>query len=74
MAANRWMRPVEDYPCCILLLETSEEQPPAQEVYRLLRNMGERGLLQQFSARLSAWPRQAHAAITAQYDASVGTV
>jgi muramoyltetrapeptide carboxypeptidase LdcA involved in peptidoglycan recycling len=48
------MRPVEDYAGCVLLLETSEELPPATEVYRILRNAGERGLLAQFPAVLVA--------------------
>jgi muramoyltetrapeptide carboxypeptidase LdcA involved in peptidoglycan recycling len=52
LAANRWIRPVEDYAGCVLLLETSEEMPPAEEVFRMLRNAGERGLLQQFPAVL----------------------
>ncbi|MDT4988292.1 MAG: hypothetical protein QOI74_2386 [Micromonosporaceae bacterium] len=50
LAANRWMRPVEDYAGCVLLLETSEEMPTAEEVFRMLRNAGERGLLAQFPA------------------------
>jgi len=50
LAAGRWIRPVEDYAGCILLLETSEERPPAEEVFRMLRNFGERGLLAQFPA------------------------
>lgn len=36
----------------MLLLETSEDMPRAQEVYWILRNIGERGLLQQFPALL----------------------
>jgi muramoyltetrapeptide carboxypeptidase LdcA involved in peptidoglycan recycling len=52
LAANRWIRPVEDYAGCVLLLETSEEMPPAVEVFRMLRNAGERGLLAQFPAVL----------------------
>jgi len=52
LAANRWVRPVEDYAGCVLLLETSEELPSATEVYRMLRNAGERGLLEQFPAVL----------------------
>ncbi|MER5621645.1 S66 peptidase family protein [Streptosporangium sp. NPDC002544] len=52
LAANRWIRPVEDYAGCVLLLETSEEMPSAQEVFRMLRNAGERGLLAQFPAIL----------------------
>lgn len=43
----------------VLLLETSEEMPSAEEVFRTLRNMGERGLLGRFSAllmgRAKAW-------------------
>jgi len=50
LAAGRWVRPVEDYAGCVLLLETSEEMPPAEEVFRMLRNFGERGLLEQFPA------------------------
>nr|WP_192756283.1 S66 peptidase family protein [Actinopolymorpha pittospori] len=52
LAANRWIRPVEDYAGCVLLLETSEEMPSATEVFRMLRNAGERGLLAQFPAVL----------------------
>ena len=54
LAANRWIRPVEDYAGCVLLLETSEEMPSAEEVFRMLRNAGERGLLAQFPAVLVA--------------------
>ncbi|MFJ5777161.1 S66 peptidase family protein [Streptomyces sp. NPDC093094] len=36
----------------VLLLETSEEMPSGEEVFRILRNMGERGLLSPFSALL----------------------
>src|SRR5919107_1706339 len=50
LAADRWIRPVEDYAGCVLLLETSEEMPPDVEVFRMLRNAGERGLLEQFPA------------------------
>jgi muramoyltetrapeptide carboxypeptidase LdcA involved in peptidoglycan recycling len=38
----------------VLLLETSEEMPPAREVFRVLRAMGERGLLARFPALLMA--------------------
>jgi muramoyltetrapeptide carboxypeptidase LdcA involved in peptidoglycan recycling len=59
LAANRWIRPVEDYQGCVLMLETSEEMPPAEEVFRMLRNFGERGLLAQFPAivfaKAKAW-------------------
>jgi muramoyltetrapeptide carboxypeptidase LdcA involved in peptidoglycan recycling len=50
LAADRWIRPAADYAGCVLLLETSEEMPPAEEVFRMLRNAGERGLLAQFPA------------------------
>ncbi|MFF4485847.1 S66 peptidase family protein [Streptomyces sp. NPDC001544] len=36
----------------VLLLETSEDMPSAREVFYILRNMGERGLLQRFPALL----------------------
>jgi muramoyltetrapeptide carboxypeptidase LdcA involved in peptidoglycan recycling len=54
LAANRWIRPSADYAGCILLVETSEEMPNADEVFRMLRNAGERGLLEQFPAILVA--------------------
>jgi len=41
----------------ILILETSEELPTGTEVYRILRAMGERGLLRQFFAVLFARPK-----------------
>ena len=50
LAAGRWIRPVEDYAGCVLIMETSEEMPSAEEVFRMLRNAGERGLLAQFPA------------------------
>lgn len=52
LAADRWIRPVEDYRGCVLIIETSEEMPSATEVFRMLRNAGERGLLCQFPAAL----------------------
>jgi muramoyltetrapeptide carboxypeptidase LdcA involved in peptidoglycan recycling len=57
LAANRWIRPVDDYAGCILLLETSEEMPSSDEVFRMLRNAGERGLLAQFPAIVIAKPK-----------------
>jgi muramoyltetrapeptide carboxypeptidase LdcA involved in peptidoglycan recycling len=50
LAVGRWIRPADDYAGCVLILETSEEMPSAEEVFRILRNMGERGLLAQFPA------------------------
>jgi muramoyltetrapeptide carboxypeptidase LdcA involved in peptidoglycan recycling len=52
LMADRGVLPVDAYSGCVLFLETSEDMPPAQEVYWILRNMGERGLLQQFPALL----------------------
>ncbi|HEX6871631.1 MAG TPA: S66 peptidase family protein [Micromonosporaceae bacterium] len=53
--------PNEHFDGCVLVLETSEEMPPAVEVYRIMRNLGERGLLARFPAlimgRAKAWER-----------------
>lgn len=57
LAAHRWMRPVEDYAGCVFPLETSEELPSAHEVFRVLRNTGERGLLAQFPAVIVNLPK-----------------
>jgi len=57
LAVGRWMLPVEDYDGCVLILETSEEMPSALEVFRILRNMGERGLLRQFPAVILGRPK-----------------
>jgi muramoyltetrapeptide carboxypeptidase LdcA involved in peptidoglycan recycling len=61
LAANRWIRPVEVYRGCVLMLETSEEMPSADEVFRMLRNFGERGLLEQFPAVVFAKAKAWHA-------------
>jgi muramoyltetrapeptide carboxypeptidase LdcA involved in peptidoglycan recycling len=52
LAAGLWIRPVQDYAGCVLLLETSEDMPSDAEVFASLRNVGERGLLAQFPAIL----------------------
>ncbi|MGS2614285.1 S66 family peptidase [Micromonospora sp. LZ34] len=58
LAADR-VAPVEQLAGSIFLVETSEELPSATEVYRILRNLGERGLLATFPAavvgRAKAW-------------------
>ncbi|PZG19334.1 LD-carboxypeptidase [Micromonospora craterilacus] len=58
LAADR-VAPAASLVGSILLIETSEELPPAVEVYRMLRNLGERGLLAGFPAalvgRAKAW-------------------
>jgi muramoyltetrapeptide carboxypeptidase LdcA involved in peptidoglycan recycling len=60
LASNRWMRQANDYAGCILLIETSEEMPSSTEVYRMLRNMGERGLLGGFPAVVVGRPKASH--------------
>ena len=60
LASGRWIRPADDYAGCILLIETSEEMPSATEVYRMLRNMGERGLLEQFPAVVVGRAKASH--------------
>ncbi|MGH3411289.1 MAG: LD-carboxypeptidase [Streptosporangiaceae bacterium] len=63
MMADREILAAGQYAGRVLFLETSEEMPGAGEVYRILRNMGERGLLRQFPAllmgRAKAWSFQA---------------
>jgi muramoyltetrapeptide carboxypeptidase LdcA involved in peptidoglycan recycling len=56
LAANRWMLPVDEY-SGVLFLETSEELPSDGQVYRMLRNLGERGLLARFDAVLWGRPK-----------------
>jgi muramoyltetrapeptide carboxypeptidase LdcA involved in peptidoglycan recycling len=41
----------------VLILETSEELPSHVEVYRILRSLGERGLLRRFDAALIGRPK-----------------
>lgn len=60
LATNRWILPNETYAGCVLLLETSEEMPSADEVFRMLRNFGERGLLEQFPAIVMAKAKAWH--------------
>lgn len=52
LMADREIRPAAEYEGRVLFLETSEEMPGADQVYRILRNMGERGLLERFPALL----------------------
>jgi len=49
--------PAESFAGHVFFLETSEELPPAIEVYRILRSMGERGLLERFGAVLVGRPK-----------------
>lgn len=59
LMAGRDIATLDAYSGKVLFLETSEELPSAKEVYRILRNMGERGLLERFPAvlvgRAKAW-------------------
>lgn len=59
LAANRWILPNDAYAGCILMIETSEDMPSANDVYLMLRDAGERGLLGRFSAvvvaKAKAW-------------------
>jgi muramoyltetrapeptide carboxypeptidase LdcA involved in peptidoglycan recycling len=57
LMANRCVLPAPAYRGAVLLLETSEELPTAVEVYRILRNMGERGLLREFAAVMAGRPK-----------------
>jgi muramoyltetrapeptide carboxypeptidase LdcA involved in peptidoglycan recycling len=67
LMADRSVPSPSDVDGHVLLLETSEELPSAAEVFRTLRNMGERGLLGRFSAllmgRAKAWERTRPATI-----------
>lgn len=55
--ADRNIGEPERYAGGVLFLETSEELPSHVEVYRILRNLGERGLLRQFDAALIGRPK-----------------
>ncbi len=59
MADREIERDPAAYEGSVLFLETSEEMPSAEEVFRILRNMGERGLLARFPVllmgRAKAW-------------------
>jgi muramoyltetrapeptide carboxypeptidase LdcA involved in peptidoglycan recycling len=59
LMADRCIGPPEAYEGAVLFIETSEEMPAAEEVYRILRSMGERGILGRFAGvlvgRANAW-------------------
>ncbi|MFE7930390.1 S66 peptidase family protein [Streptomyces sp. NPDC057456] len=57
MADREIARDPAAYEGGVLILETSEELPSATEVFRILRNMGERSLLRRFPALLMARAR-----------------
>jgi len=60
LAAGRWIRPANDYAGCVLILETSEEMPSATEVFRMLRNLGERGVLAAVGVVVVGRPKASH--------------
>ncbi len=64
LMADRSVPRPDDVDGHVLFLETSEEMPAAEEVFRILRNMGERGLLGRFAAllmgRAKAWDIHRH--------------
>jgi muramoyltetrapeptide carboxypeptidase LdcA involved in peptidoglycan recycling len=60
LAVSRWVLEPAAYDGCVLLLETSEEMPPGEEVFRVLRNAGERGLLERFPAVVCARPKASY--------------
>ncbi|MFE9770091.1 S66 peptidase family protein [Streptomyces sp. NPDC005931] len=57
MADREVAHDLSEYDGGVLFLETSEELPSAEEVFRTLRAMGERGLLGRFSALLMGRPK-----------------
>jgi muramoyltetrapeptide carboxypeptidase LdcA involved in peptidoglycan recycling len=57
LRTNRYLLPEDAYDGAVLFLETSEELPSAEYVYRVLMAMGERGLLSRFAALLWARPK-----------------
>lgn len=57
LRADRYLLEPEAYAGCVLLLETSEEMPGSEYVYRVLMGMGERGMLGQFAAVAVATPK-----------------
>ncbi|WP_457206116.1 LD-carboxypeptidase [Nocardioides sp. P5_C9_2] len=56
MQVGRWMMPGESYAGAVLLLEPSEERPEPEECFRILRALGERGILGAAAALLWARP------------------
>ncbi len=57
LRAGRYLLDDSAYDGCVLFLETSEELPPSWYVAAVLMGLGERGLLQRFSALLMGRPR-----------------
>lgn len=57
LRTDRYLAAPEEYDGAVLFFETSEELPSADYVYRVLMCMGERGLLQRFSAVIAGRPK-----------------
>ncbi|WP_327416445.1 S66 peptidase family protein [Streptomyces sp. NBC_01233] len=57
LMADLAVRPVDVYSGSVLFLETGDSMPSAEEAYVIMRNMGERGLLERFSALLMGRPK-----------------
>jgi muramoyltetrapeptide carboxypeptidase LdcA involved in peptidoglycan recycling len=55
--ANSYLPPLDQLKDCILYLETSEEMPSAEFVYRFLASLGKLGILQKFKGLLFARPK-----------------
>jgi muramoyltetrapeptide carboxypeptidase LdcA involved in peptidoglycan recycling len=56
MQIGQWIAPANHYANSVLFLETSEEMPSGEYLFRTLRNMGERGILEQIRALIIARP------------------
>ncbi|HZE41481.1 MAG TPA: S66 peptidase family protein [Stackebrandtia sp.] len=80
LASDRCVPTLDELDGAVLFFETSEELPPAEEVYRTLRCVGERGILGRCGALLMGRPkawnfehpnddRQRAAHVTAQREA-----
>jgi muramoyltetrapeptide carboxypeptidase LdcA involved in peptidoglycan recycling len=60
MLADRYLPTQQDLAGAVMFIETSEEIPTAENVYRMLSGMGMRGLLNNFSAVLVGRPKTQH--------------
>ncbi len=60
LAAGHHVLEPAAYDGCVLLVETSEELPTAEEVFRMLRGLGERGILGRVGAVVVGRPEAAN--------------
>jgi muramoyltetrapeptide carboxypeptidase LdcA involved in peptidoglycan recycling len=56
MQVGRWVGEPTHYQSSVLFIETSEEMPTPEYVFCTLRNLGERGILEQLAALIVARP------------------